>query len=147
MTGIASLAHVRTRLAELYRGELRGEGEVGSRYALVVADLVAQEGHSPHAAAGLGSLLEDRLSRAMHLARLGESARTVFPGAETIGRLGESRIVVLVSRGTRLGRRVALLRMLVSDLELPGLRSRVWIEGLPPTDDGAAMLLTELART
>lgn len=143
MTGIASLAHVRTRLSELYRGELRGEGEVQTRYALVVADLLTHEGHPQ----GLGLPPEDRLSRAMHLARLGDAARTVFPGAETIGRLGESRIVVLVSRGTRLGRRVALLRTFVSDLDLPGLRSRVWIEGLPPTDEGAAMLLTELARS
>ncbi len=138
MTGLASLAHVRTRLSELYRGELRAEGSTQERFALVVADLPDD--------AGLGPASDGHLNRAMRLARLGDAARTVFAGTETLGRLGENRIVVVVARSSRLGRRVALLRRLLDQLDLSGQPARVWIEGLPPTDDGAAMLLDELAR-
>ena len=49
MTGLTSLAHVRTRLSELYRGDLRAEGSTQLRYALVLADL-------PKDAPGVGSL-------------------------------------------------------------------------------------------
>ena len=139
MTGLASLAHVRTRLSELYRGELRAEGSTQERFALVVADL-------PDDGTGLGPAADGHLTRAMRLARLGDAARTVFAGTETLGRLGENRIVVVVARSSRLGRRVALLRRLLDQLDLSGQPARCWIEGLPPTDDGAASLLDELAR-
>jgi GGDEF domain-containing protein len=139
MTGLTSLAHVRTRLSELYRGELRVEGSTQERFALVVADL-------PEDIPGMGSLGDGHLSRAMRVARLGEATRTVFAGTETIGRLGDHRVVVVVERSARLGRRVALLRKLLAQIDLSGHVARVWIEGLPPTDTGAAMLLDELAR-
>ena len=139
MTGLTSLAHVRTRLSELYRGDLRAEGNTQLRYALVLADL-------PKDAPGMGSPGEGHLSRAMRITRLGEATRTVFAGTETIGRLGEHRVAVVVERSDRLGRRVALLRKLLAQVDLSGQTARVWIEGLPPTDDGAAILLDELAR-
>jgi len=139
MTGLASSTHVRTRLSELYRGELRGNGNTQERYALVVADF-------PHDRQGLAASRESHLTRAMRMTRLGEAARTVFSGAETIGRLGETRVAVVVARDERLGRRVALLRRLLDQIDLAGQASRVWIEGLPSTDGGAAMLLDELAR-
>jgi hypothetical protein len=139
MTGLTSLAHVRTRLSELYRGELRAEGSTQERYALVVADL-------PEDGDGLGPNDGGLLTRSMRIARLGEATRTVFAGTETIGRLGDHRVVVVVERSVRLGRRVALLRKLLAQIDLSGHIARVWIEGLPPTDNGAAMLLDELAR-
>ena len=139
MTGLTSLAHVRTRLSELYRGELRAEGSTQQRYALVVADL-------PGDATGMAAPRDGHLSRAMRIGRLGEATRTVFAGTETIGRLGEHRVVVVVERSARLGRRVALLRKLLDQVDLSGHTARVWIEGLPSTDNGAAMLLDELAR-
>jgi len=85
----------------------------------------------------------DSISRALRLVRLGEAARTVFSGSETIGRLGTNRIVVLVDRDAQLGRRVAIMRKMLTMAEFP---SRVWIEGLPAGDQGAAGLLDELAR-
>lgn len=133
MTGLASLAHVRSRLSELYRGaQLDG---LHTTHALVLCELVAP-----------GTATTDSFTRAMHMARLGEAARTVFAGPETIGRLGSCRVVVVTPRHERLGARVRLLRTLVegSDLGVHGVRT--WIEGLPPTDAGAALLLDELAR-
>lgn len=133
MTGLASLAHVRSRLSELYRGaQLDG---LASTHALVVCELVV-----PAAAT------TDSFSRAMHMSRLGEAARTVFAGPETIGRLGSRRVVVVTPRHERLGSRVRLLRTLAHSADLGDHAVRVWIEGLPPTDATAAFLLDELAR-
>ncbi|NYG60541.1 GGDEF domain-containing protein [Nocardioides daedukensis] len=125
MTGLASLAHIRSRLSELYRGA----HSVDKTHALVVLDL-------PNDPVG-----GDSFTRAMRLVRLGEVARTVFAGSETIGRSGSQRVVVIAERDGRLGRRVALLRKLVSSEP-----TRLWIEGLPQTDEAAALLLDELCR-
>ena len=51
------------------------------------------------------------------------------------------------ARGACSRQRVGLLRGLVEDLDPRGERARVWIEGLPPSDDGAGLLLDEIARS
>jgi len=55
-------------------------------------------------------------------------------------------VVKAEALGMELARRVGLLRSLAQDAAPASSRTRVWVEGLPPTDDGAAMLLDELAR-
>ncbi len=138
MTGLASLAHLRSRLADLYRGQGPEFGRVRHRYALVVADLPGDR---------YGAEAEtEPLTRSLRLSRLGEAARTVFAGAETVAGAGTNRVVVLATRDERLGQRAALLRRMVDTLDLHGHLARVWIEGLPPTDAGAVALLDELAR-
>jgi hypothetical protein len=57
--------------------------------------------------------------------------------------MGTNRIVVIVQRDEHLGRRVAIMRKMLAMADYP---TRVWIEGLPGTDAGAALLLDELAR-
>jgi len=136
LTGLASLGHVRCRLSELYRGQFRYDTRLQDTHALVVADL-------PHDRPGHEHGDGDSFSRAMRLVRLGEAARTVFSGAESIGRMGTNRIVVVVERDAQLGRRVAIMRKMLGMADYP---TRVWIEGLPGTDAGAANLLDELAR-
>ena len=136
LTGLSSLAHVRSRLSELYRSHDYGDGPVPHSHALVVVEM---PDHRPE----LVRTDHDRFSRSLRLARLGETARTVFPGHETIGRAGMTRVVVLAERNDRLGRRTALLRTMLMSADHP---TRVWIEGLPATDDSAAVLLDELAR-
>ena len=135
LTGLSSLAHVRSRLSELYRCYDYGDGTVPHTHALVVLEL-------PEDRPGDRSD-PDHFSRSLRLARLGETARTVFPGTETIGRLGNHRVLVLAQRDDRLGRRTSLLRTML--LSAP-YATRLWIEGLPATDDSAAVLLDELAR-
>jgi hypothetical protein len=141
MTGLASLAHVRTRLSELYRGELRTSVLVRDTYALVVAEVPQDRHDEPPAEKNAKHVL----TRAMRLSDLGEAARTVFSGTETIGRLGPDRVVILVQRDDRLGQRVALLRRMARTLTRDS-QARVWIEGLPSTDSVAALLIDELAR-
>jgi hypothetical protein len=142
LTGLASIAHVRARLSEVYRGAEQGGRSTNISHALVVVDLpllarqVSLEGGS--ISAGFES--------ALWLARLADTARKVFPGGETIAQAGPSRLVVVTKRGDLLARRVGLLRGLVEDLGPRGERARVWIEGLPPSDDGAGLLLDEIVR-
>ena len=120
LTGLASLAHLRSRVSEVYRG---ADGRPADHALVVVV--------TPDA----GS---DALSRSMRVAQLGDTVRTVFPGAETIGHVAPGRVAVLAGRDDRMARRVGLLREM--------LEARVWIEGLPETDEGAAALLDELTR-
>lgn len=137
MTGLATRVHVRSRLGDLYRRH--GAGDVDAAWALVVCELA---GDAPVAGDGdHGSLL----SRSLRLSRVGEAARTVFAGGETVGRLAPHRVVVVASRTDRLGTRVRLLRSLVTGLTDDP--ARVWIEGLPRTELAAAQLLDELARS
>jgi antitoxin (DNA-binding transcriptional repressor) of toxin-antitoxin stability system len=146
LTGLASLAHVRARLSEVYRGAEQGEQSTSTSHALVVVDVppLARrplEGGRPDVGAMAG------FESALWLARLADYARMVFPGGETIGLASPSRLVVVAERGDLLAARVGLLRGLVEDMDPGGERARVWIEGLPPSDDGAGLLLDEIARS
>jgi antitoxin (DNA-binding transcriptional repressor) of toxin-antitoxin stability system len=137
LTGLASLAHLRARLSEVYRGAEQGESSTSTSHALVVLDLPLL---------ARPSAWEDAFESTLRLARLGESARMAFPGGETICQVTPGRVVVLAERGDMLAQRVGLLRDLVEDLAPETGRARVWIEGLPPYDHGAGRLLGEIAR-
>lgn len=139
LTGLASLAHLRARLTEVYRGaDQRGTPTTAS-HALVVVELplVTQS-------AGL-----DPFAATLRLVRVAESARMAFPGGETIAEANPRRALVLARRADMLVQRVGLLRDLLDDRasRLVAGRTRVWIEGLPPGNDGAGLLLDEIART
>ena len=110
-------------------------------HALVVLDLPLLAG---------GGSPEDPFGTALRLVKLAETVRLVFPGAETLGQVCRTRLVAVVERSDLLARKVGLLRGLVEDLG-PDLgpdatRTRIWIEGLPETDDAAGWLLDEIAR-
>jgi GGDEF domain-containing protein len=137
LTGLTSLAHVRTRLAEVYRDADLTEVGVQDSHALVVVALRSR---------GVEAILEHHFTRALRLCQVAEAIRTVFPGGETIGRLGLNRAVALVSRTPDLGTSVATLTDYLGDLDLGPSDVRVWIEGLPASADSASRLLDELAR-
>jgi hypothetical protein len=136
LTGLASQAHLRSRLSELYRLGHAADDGVGA-HALVVFAMPFGDGPSEEPV--------DHFTRAMRLARAGELARTAFARDETVARLGLHRVGILTRRDDRLGRRVQVVRTLLDGTE-PDVAVRVWIEGLPGTDAGAGMLLDELAR-
>lgn len=139
LTGLATMAHVRGRLSELYRGELTESLRVREAYALVVVDVL-------RGCDGIGGSRADVLTHALRAHRLGETVRGVFAGPETIGRLGPARIVVLARRDERLVPRTGLLRRMVTASESGSRDARVWIEGLPGSDAAAGALLDELRR-
>ena len=130
LTGLATLAHLRSRICDLYRAESAAAETIRDSHALVVVA-------APPPAA-------DTLTGAMRVAQVGATARTVFPGVETIGHVAPGRLVVLADRDDRIGRRVGLLRRMLDGNVDP--HTRVWIEGLPDTDAAAVALLDELAR-
>jgi hypothetical protein len=130
LTGLSTLAHLRSRISDIYRGFSHDD------HALVVVSA------PPYPDAGSGR--DDVLTRAMYLAQLGDTARTVFPGTETIGHVAPGRVVVLADRDDRIGRRVGLLRRMLDGGAVPN--TRVWIEGLPDSDEAAGRLLDELTR-
>lgn len=137
LTGLASLAHVRTRLDEIYR-EMEHLGQrAGATHALVVVDMWL-----PPVTGGAGH----RFTRALQVVRVTEAVRMVFAGGETVGRVGADRTVVVVRRTPELGDLVATLRELLRDLDLGDTVARVWIEGLPGDSAVAALLLDDLAR-
>jgi hypothetical protein len=141
LTGLATLAHLRARLAELQRGAEVSGTPAANRYALVVLDLPAHESEG-------GNVNGDgRFGRALLMARIADRARLVFAGEESIGEASPSRLLVLAPRTDDLGLRVVVLRDLIADTTSLGGAVRVWIEGLPSSHAAMAALLDELART
>lgn len=137
LTGLASMAHLRGRLTELYRGDTRGPAPLRDRYALVVV-----EAASPR----LSGIADEVFGLDLRMSRIGESARSVFSGGETICRIGPRRIVVLTARTESLGRRMSLLRSLLEVGEHAQGAIRIWTESLPLAADQASSLLDELSR-
>ncbi|MFC7360510.1 hypothetical protein [Nocardioides astragali] len=140
LTGLASQAHLRSRISEVYRGQDAADALAG--HALVLCAMPFDDDPSEEPG--------DHFTRAMRLARAGELARTVFARDETIARLGMHRVAILARRDDRLGRRVRVLRTLLDRVQSEGASEgpqvRVWIEGLPASDRVAGVLLDELAR-
>ena len=135
VTGLATMAHLQSRLAELYRAESSAR-PVASSHALVVLDL-----GRPGTPDGPGP---EVLAEDLRAVRAAETIRGAFAGEASIGRLSRHRLVVLTSRDELLARRVAVLRRMLESVIPSG--ARLWIEGLPRTGDAAAATLSELAR-
>jgi hypothetical protein len=136
LTGLATLAHLRARLAELQRGAETSGEQASTGHAMVVVDL-------PHEI-GAG---DGQFGRALLMARIADRVRLVFSGEESIGEASPSRLLVLAARTDDLGLRVVVLRDLIADTTSLGGAVRVWIEGLPSSHAAMAALLDELART
>lgn len=139
LTGLSSMAHLRSRIGDLFRSA--GDEEPRDAYVLVVVDAPAQ---TPADRGGV-------LTETLRASRLGEGVRTVFPGVETVARVGAHRIVVIVRRDDRLMPRMRLLRRLLEGFDpeagAGGTRVRVWLESFAPTDAGTATVIDELARS
>jgi hypothetical protein len=138
LSGLASMAHVRSRLSELYRGQVGDGAPVRDTHALVVVDVPV--------AVGTARAGRIRVEQALRVSRVGELVRTVFPGTETIGRVGPRKVVVMCERDEQLGPRVAELRQRLVGLDADGPPARAWLEALPDAEAEAAALLDELSR-
>jgi len=134
LTGLATLAHVRSRLGELYREAERLARPLPTTHALLVVDLTDEA--------------VDPWDRALRLTDAAECLRAVFSGGETIGRATASRVVAVVDRRSNLPRSADCLRRLLVDWRIAAGRDapRIWIEGLPQSAESATRLLDELAR-
>jgi hypothetical protein len=137
LTGLASLAHVRSRLDEIYRESELTDVRVSGSHALVIVELCFR---------GPTDVPGHHFTRALRLVQVTEAMRAVYSGGQTLGRLGLDRAVALVPRSVDMGVSVASLREFLADLDLDQVDVRVWIEGLPTSADSATRLLDELAR-
>jgi hypothetical protein len=136
LTGLSSLAHLRSRLGELYReAELRGTS-VPQTNALVVVEPITARGTAP-------------IDRELRLVDAAACLRIVFSGGDVLGSLVARRAAALVGREPNLPQQVEAVRALITqwrlESDVPQL-ARVWIEGLPSTDAMAGRVLDELAR-
>lgn len=138
LTGLATVAYLRTRLRELYREGDSGGTSPDQKYGLVV----------------VGPRLTDMSgwSRLAAMVLLADVLSTVFDGGQTLATLGPSTLAVLAERDDRLPARLSRLRNLAS-VRLavdPQLRTigepSVWVADLPPTHAAACQLVTDLGR-
>ena len=143
LTGLASLTHLRSRLAEVYRADGARGRPAGTTHALVVVELVDRAGALHRAASAL-----TRFDRLLRLTDAAECLRLAYSGGETIGQAGHRRAVAIVARNERLVDSIPVLRRLLTDWHRERGRPvpRVWIEGLPNSQVAASRLLDELAR-
>ena len=139
LTGLASQQHLRSRLAEVYRGAERAGHDARRTHALVVVDTSASARRQREDLRHCGPI-DLRLVRALELASVAEALRAGFDGEETVARLGRDVVVALVRRSADLGDQVARARLLLADLGVPP-DARIWIEGLPADVDQAAGVL------
>lgn len=129
LTGLTTLAYLRTRVGELYRAPRP------PRYALVLVDLVGGEPVD----GGPGPAV--RWRRLVRVIVVGRFLRAAFRGGETLSLLGACRVTVLVVDRPGLDRAVVTLRTTLAARH----GARVWVTRLPDRIDQAIRLLGELA--
>jgi GGDEF domain-containing protein len=136
LTGLASSAHLRARLAEVYREAAVSDRTPRTTHALLVVDL---------SDAGDGtSRGRDPFEQALCLAGAAEVIRDCFAGGETLARVGREKVVALVRREAHLGPTVAQLREGLHAARV-ATRPRMWIEGLPDDPQAAVLVLSGLS--
>jgi hypothetical protein len=141
LTGLASPAYLRTRLAEVYREAERGGVPVPDSHALLVvaAEPPDADPDDPDATGASGwRMLRHRLA-------VGVCLRSALSGGETLASLSATSAVGLVGRGPQLPPMLAGLRHgLTAHAALRPVR--IWLERLPTRLDEAYTLLSDLAR-
>ena len=145
LTGLASLAHLRARLSEVYRGAEQGGRSTNTSHALVVVDvpLLARR-PSWRAAADVATPASSQpCGWPGWPSTRGWCSREGRPSARR-ARRGWSWSP---SGGTCSHREWGCCAISSRTWTRGEERARVWIEGLPPSDDGAGLLLDEIARS
>lgn len=132
LTSLASPAHVRLRLEEIYRGASRDDLPATQSHVLVVAELPPLV--PPH-----------RLEDALRALEVSEVLRTVFDGDETVGQLAARRFVVVARRCHADELAVHLVSRLLAKA-FPGPPApRLWVEQLPSSADNLGWMLGQLS--
>ena len=127
LTGLVTLAYLRTRLGEVYR-EARGDGTWPPDTHRLLAVTLAAPGTSPW----------QRMSRAIGI---GHDLRVAFPGGETLSLAGPSRLIVLARASRGRDPVTTGLRSMLADTH--GARVRTF--RLPVRHEEALHLLNRLA--
>ena len=138
VTGLATPAYLRARLAELYRGAARANRRAADQHTLLV--VAADLAHLP------------RWTRLTAMFLVSDALQQVFDGGETLAALGPATVIVLAPRDSTLSSRAVRLRReldgrlrtdgQLTEVDTPGMT----LFGLPSTHTGACSLLDRLSR-
>jgi hypothetical protein len=131
LNGLASAAHLRARLAEVYRGAVVTGVDPAQAFGIAVVEVPTKA--------------DDPFELALWMVRVVDVIRMTFPGEEAVVQLGATRVGILVARDGSIGVRLAGMRLDLEELTGAG-GVTVWIEGLPSGVDAAAAVLDELLR-
>lgn len=145
LTGLATAAYLRTRLAEVYREGERCGVPVSRSHALVVVTTPGWSRRGGRQSSG-GPRRGGRPRRALRRILVGDGVKTAFSGGETFASIADHVVVGLVPRTAGLAGTVQGLRAWLSELAMIPDHTRVWIEGLPEDLPLAYVLLRDLAR-
>lgn len=132
LTSLATVPHMRARLAEIYRGAERDGDQVTDSKVLVVVELPRS---------GTGHELELSL-RALDVA---EALRAVFAGEETVAHVSSRRFAALVGREHADPLTLRLVAVLLERALGPDVQPRLWVEQLPTSADGVSRVLAGLS--
>lgn len=131
LTSLASVPHLRARLAEVYRGADRDDVRVMDHHVLVVIELPrTSRGHE--------------LELSLRALDVGDVLRSVFRGDETIAQLTSRRFAVLAGRERADVVTMALLGIMLDRARDEHGQTRLWVEQLSATEDGVAQVLAGL---
>lgn len=133
LTALSTLAHLRSRLGDLYRGAECDGSTVSESHALVVVELPRE-------------VSTNLLGGSLKMLEAAEAMRTVYSGDETISQVARRRAAALVSRERTDRSTLELLQILVRRQSYGAAEPRLWIESPPRSAIGIGWLLTELAR-
>ena len=139
LTGLASMAHLRGRLTEVYRGVPAGSKAASprERYALVVIEAL------PPCPTGL---TDEVFGVDLRMSRIGEAVSLGLRGRRDRS-AGSARGASSCWPARRdPGRRTSLLRSLTAMGDTTNGGVRIWTESLPSTSNTVANLLDELSR-
>lgn len=130
LTSLATVPHLRSRLAETYRGAEDSDARAADVSALVVVEFPRSAAHG--------------LELALRALDVADVLRLVFLGEETFVQLTPRRFAVLASHD-RLGDAVmGLLALLLEEMLTGQGQARLWVEHLPTSEDGVAQILASL---
>lgn len=132
LTALSTMAHLRARLGDVYRGAERDGVRANDVHALVVVELPSVRGNP--------------LSHSLAMLEAADAIRTVYSGDETIAQVGPRRAVALVERARTDRANLGLLQVLIKCRHDGDAEPRLWIEDLPRHAAGIGWLLHELAR-
>ena len=132
LTALSTVPHVRSRLGDIYRGAERDGVQAADTHALVVVEL-------PRIAPG------NELEQSLRALEVAEAMRLVFAGDETIAQMSPRRFAALSSRGRTDAVTISLLAAVLERALGDDSQTRLWVERLPGSVDGIAMMLAGLS--
>lgn len=133
LTSLSTVPHLHSKLGDVYRAAAVEEQRAGDGHVLVVVEPSDDRRRSP-------------LEASLRAVEVGQVLRSVFPGDETVARVGSSRFVVLTARERAHATTLALVGVLLGRTPDGGSAPRLWVEELPPTAGDLPGLLQALAR-